>query len=87
MLPVGVVIALALASLLLACLRRRGCCGGKRSRPIVGASYPPAYGTGYPNQVNVLFCFRSYARACGSASQCNQVFVLSGSNMVRGFDP
>jgi V8-like Glu-specific endopeptidase len=48
-LPVGVVVVLALISLLVTCLRR-GCCGGKRSRPIVGASYPPAYGAGYPNQ-------------------------------------
>lgn len=55
-LPVGVVVVLALASLLLTCLRRGGCCGGaKRSRPIVGASHPPAYGGGYPNQARALF--------------------------------
>ncbi len=56
MLPVGVVVVLALASLLLTCLRRSGCCGAaKRSRPIVGASHPPAYGGGYPNQAHAFF--------------------------------
>lgn len=53
MLPVGVVLLLALLSIIAACCRRGGCCGRRKpTRPIVGATYPPPTGNGYPNQVS-----------------------------------
>ena len=54
MLPVGVVLLLALLSIIAACCRRGGCCGRRKpTRPIVGATYPPPTGSGYPNQVSL----------------------------------
>ena len=54
MLPVGVVLLLALLSIIAACCRRGGCCGRRKpTRPIVGATYPPPTGNGYPNQVRL----------------------------------
>lgn len=66
MLPVGVVLLLALGSIILACCRRRGCCGSRKpSRPIVGATYPPYNGNGYPNQVGRI------PGAAGSLACCS----------------